>query len=69
MNEALLVMDDHDGQTVQCLSWEWNKIVSGGDSNKVIVHSMHDGSVLFTGKGHTNTVTDVCMTGVSHTQQ
>jgi len=59
--DALLVMDDHDGKPVQCLSWAWNKIVSAGDSKKVIVHSMHDGNVLFTGNGHQDTVTDVCM--------
>ena len=36
-------------------------VISAGDSKKVIVHSMHDGNVLFTGNGHQDTVTDVCM--------
>ncbi len=58
---ALLVMDNHDKKSIRCLKWHWNKIISSGDSNKVIVHSVHDGKVLFTGTGHGATVTDVCM--------
>jgi len=58
---ALLVMHSHNQEPVRCIKWDWNKIVSSGDSNKVIVHSMHDGRVLFAGSGHGATVTDVCM--------
>ena len=58
---ALLVMHSHKKKPVRCLKFDWNKIVSSGDSNKVIVHSIHDGRVLFTGSGHGATVTGVCM--------
>ena len=59
--DSMLVMNDHDGKSIRCLSWNWNKIVTSGDSNFVVVNSIHNGEILFTGMGHSDMVTGVCM--------